>query len=90
MAELILNGKDLQTIEQLHQYVKEQLDFPDYDDTNMDSLFNCLTEYVTVPLTIKWLHFNESLNRLGQRANFVAGRMRDAAKSVDGLEFQVE
>ncbi len=39
-----LDFKDIQNKTQLHKYLKEKLELPDYYGNNLDALYDCLTE----------------------------------------------
>ncbi len=36
-------------MDEVHQIIKEELDFPDYYGRNMDALWDCLTDMITDP-----------------------------------------
>ncbi len=45
MEHIILDGKKIK--EKKHDYLKEELNFPDYYGRNLDALYDCLTEIGT-------------------------------------------
>lgn len=52
MKQITLDGNILADIAQLHDYIKEMLDFPEYYGKNLDALFDCLTDLDNVEITI--------------------------------------
>lgn len=44
MRVIYLNAKKLSDCKNAHQYLAEQLEFPDYYGCNLDALYDCLTE----------------------------------------------
>ncbi len=44
-------------MDEVHQIIKEELDFPDYYGRNMDALWDCLTDMVGDPLHIELIGF---------------------------------
>ena len=44
MTELILNGKEIRTQEELHRCFAITLNFPEWYGGNLDALFDCLTD----------------------------------------------
>ncbi len=52
MREITLNGDYLKNPEEAHDYLKEQLELPDYYGKNLDALYDCLTEMDETEITI--------------------------------------
>jgi ribonuclease inhibitor len=42
--EYVLDCENMTDRERAHEYIAEELDFPDYYGKNLDALFDCLTE----------------------------------------------
>lgn len=55
-----LDGAQMQTPQQAHRYLKQQLGFPEHYGMNLDALADCLTEYHQE--TIFWLQNPEKVN----------------------------
>ncbi|PZD97609.1 barnase inhibitor [Paenibacillus sambharensis] len=88
--ELVLNGQELWTIDDFHDLFMNRLHFPGHYGRNLDALYDSLMDYVIPPLTIRWTHYNESEQLLGDRAQALVQVLRDAAAEVEGLEVIVE
>jgi len=59
--KVLVNGKKIKTEQQFHNFFKKELEFPDYYGENLDAFWDCLTDALTdYPISIKWIHFNES------------------------------
>ena len=52
MKQIALDGNLLSDLTQVHDYLKEQLDFPEYYGKNLDALHDCLTDLCDVEITI--------------------------------------
>ena len=52
MKQVILDGNILADATQVHDYLKEMLDFPEYYGKNLDALHDCLTDLEDVEITI--------------------------------------
>ena len=52
MKQITLDGNILADIAQVHDYLKEMLEFPEYYGKNLDALYDCLTDLVDVEITI--------------------------------------
>ncbi|MFB9326077.1 barstar family protein [Paenibacillus aurantiacus] len=89
-SELILDGRTLTTVGDFHDLFQACLHFPGYYGRNLDALYDCLHDYAAPPLTIRWLHYDESVRLLGDRAHGIAQTLRDAASEINGLELIIE
>lgn len=52
MKQITLDGNILSDAAVLHEYIKEQLQFPEYYGNNLDALFDCLTDLDDIEITI--------------------------------------
>lgn len=53
MKQISLDGNVLADASFVHDYLKQQLEFPDYYGKNFDALYDCLTDLDGVEITIK-------------------------------------
>lgn len=51
MKKIVLNFEDISCKEQMHKYLAEEFEFPDYYGGNLDALYECLTD-ITVPTAV--------------------------------------
>lgn len=52
MKQVILDGNILADATQVHDYLKEMLEFPEYYGKNLDALHDCLTDLEDVEIAI--------------------------------------
>lgn len=52
MKQIILDGNILSDAAQMHDYLKQQLDFPEYYGKNLDALHDCLTDLQDIEIII--------------------------------------
>ena len=52
MKQIMLDGNLLADAAQMHEYLKEILQFPEYYGKNLDALHDCLTDLDNVEITI--------------------------------------
>ena len=60
--QVIIDGRKMTDKQKLHEYLKEQCNFPDYYGNNLDALYDVLSERQT-PLEIK-LEYAEELKEI--------------------------
>ncbi|GAB2674194.1 barstar family protein [Paenibacillus thermoaerophilus] len=90
MREVILDGGKIDNVAQLHALLKEALELPDYYGNNLDALWDCLTGWVNMPLTIRWSHVQESEKKLGEYSRQLLQLFRDAEKEIEGFQLQLD
>lgn len=79
MAEIVLDGLELQSLEEVHDRFAQALDLPEWYGRNLDALFDCLTE-LGKPVTVRLLHQEALEDRLGRRGLALARLLCRAAK----------
>ena len=52
MKQITLDGNILADAAQVHDYLKEHLQFPEYYGRNLDALYDCLTDLENIEITI--------------------------------------
>lgn len=52
MKQIVLDGNKLADADNVHDYLKEMLAFPEYYGKNLDALHDCLTDLEDVEITI--------------------------------------
>lgn len=75
-TEYKLDFEGITSKEELHDYLKEQLNLPDYYGRNLDALYDCLME---MPLCMISLYHLEALNCLGDYALSFAETLEEAS-----------
>ena len=70
MAEIVLDGLELRSLEEVHDRFAAVL--PAWYGRNLDALFDCLTD-PGEPVTVRLLHREALENRLGPRGREEAG-----------------
>ncbi|MEC0238834.1 barstar family protein [Paenibacillus dokdonensis] len=90
MRDIILDGGKVDNRDQMHAVLKEALQLPDYYGNNLDALWDCLTGWVEMPLMIRWLHFQESEEKLGEYSQLLLQLFRNAEEEIEGFHLQLE
>lgn len=78
MAEIVLDGLELQSLEEVHDRFARALDLPEWYGRNLDALFDCLTDRGE-PVTVRLLHREALEDRLGRRGRALVRLLRRAA-----------
>lgn len=78
MAEIVLDGLELQSLEEIHDRFARALALPEWYGRNLDALFDCLTEQ-SEPVTVRLLHQEALEDRLGRRGLALVRLLRRAA-----------
>ncbi|MEI0737237.1 barstar family protein [Paenibacillus sp. JTLBN-2024] len=90
MRTIILDGGNIGSIDQLHAVLKEGLDLPDHYGGNLDALWDSLTGWVDMPLTVRWVRFKESEKKLGEYSHSLLELFRDAEEELEGFRLELE
>ena len=78
MAEIVLDGLELRSLEEVHDRFAQALALPEWYGRNLDALFDCLTD-PGEPVTIRLLHREALENRLDRRGRALVRLLRRAA-----------
>lgn len=84
----MIDGRDIENIEVLHDVLKDKLDFPNYYGRNLDALWDCLTGWVDLPLTLVLINFEFSKKFLGSYADDVLEVLLEAQEELED-EFKI-
>ena len=89
MKEIILDGRELQSMEEIHKLFKEELALPEYYGFNLDALYDVLTEHMEdVKIVIRnRLRFVLSL---GKRYSRLMRMLEDAAEENGHIKLEIE
>lgn len=79
MAEIVLDGLELQSLEEVHDRFARALDLPEWYGRNLDALFDCLTD-LGEPVTVRLLHQEALEDRLGPRGRALVRLLRRVAE----------
>lgn len=88
MRKIMIDGRDFENIKVLHDVLKDKLDFPDYYGGNLDALWDCLTGWVDLPLTLVLINFEFSKKFLGSYADDVLEVLLEAQEELED-EFKI-
>ena len=87
MKEAVLDGRSFDDEEQLHKLLKGLLALPDYYGNNLDALWDLLTGWVEMPLTLTWTHYAESERKLGDYSARLRELFEEAERDTNGFRF---
>lgn len=88
MEKISIDG-NVSSRDELHNMLKEKLGLPEYYGKNLDALWDCLTGYIQLPLTIEWFNYDITKKNLGSYAEKLLSLMREAEKELDGFKFEL-
>ncbi len=78
MAEIVLDGLELRSLEEVHDRFAQALALPEWYGRNLDALFDCLTE-LKAPVMVRLLHQEALEDRLDRRGRALVRLLRRAA-----------
>lgn len=89
MAEIVLDGLALETMEEVHALFARALELPDWYGRNLDALFDCLTD-LDRDVTVRLLRREALEARLGRRGRALVSLLRRAAEENPRVELSEE
>lgn len=82
MKQITLDGNLLSDAAQMHDYLKECLEFPEYYGKNLDALHDCLTDLNDVEITITLPEEDGAIFQKVLRIFKAADRENDSIKII--------
>ena len=86
MEEKIIDCSKIQSKEDLHRIFQETLSFPDWYGSNLDALYDCLTDISGKVRLLNWEIAENNLGAYGQKAKKV---IASAALHNTGLDLYI-
>lgn len=86
--DLILDGKEMTTIDKLHDEIEKKLDVPGYYGRNLDALYDVLTDMAECAIVLKNAEIME--NCCGEYAKKVIKVIKDAEAQNSSMAFRIE
>ena len=84
---IFLDGKEMCGRKELHDYLKLQLDLPDYYGRNLDALYDCLTER-SESTELVLVNFELCREAMGKYAEALLSTLYHAALHCPALEIR--
>ena len=87
MQEVYVNGSDFANMEEVHEYLAEELDFPGYYGKNLSALYDVLTdisEETKIIMDLSYITDGDFLREMERMAEV----MEDAAGDNEVLEIE--
>ena len=82
MKQMTLDGNVLADAAKVHDYLKETLEFPEYYGSNLDALYDCLTDLEDVEITITLPEEDGAIFQKVLRVFKAADRKNDSMKLI--------
>lgn len=88
MRELWVKGKEFDSLGEVHDFLKSQLDFPEHYSKNLSALYDCLTDIgEDTRIVIDWEQVEE--DELLDGLERIAEVMQDAQEENEYLEIAI-
>jgi Barstar, RNAse (barnase) inhibitor len=71
--------------EDVHEWLKRELELPETYGRNLDALWDCVTGYLLRPVEIRWVADSDSDE--GERYSAILDVFREAAEEYDDVRF---
>lgn len=89
MADIILDGWEIASMEEVHKRFARALVLPEWYGRNLDALFDCLTDR-RESVTVHLLHREALEDRLGGRGRALVRLLRRAARENPQVALEEE
>ena len=89
MKKVVINGSEIASEQQLHKFIAENLELPEWYGGNFDALFDCLTD-ITDEVEIAIAGSDDLIDKLGERALIFLTVLRDASAESSNIKITVE
>jgi len=86
MSTVIIKSGEFSNIDELHLLLKERLQLPEYYGNNLDALWDCLTGWIELPITLEWIGYENSRQKIGEYAVKLAKILQEAEQEIDGFK----
>lgn len=90
MKTILIDGKKIQSLNELHEFLAKLKFFPSYYGKNLDALWDVLTTYIEGPIYIIWKSHELSKNKFGEDFDEVKKILVYASKDRDDLTISFE
>ena len=87
MRKITLDGNKMKNKEDVHHYLKEELQIKEYYGNNLDALWDALISY-DLPMKIRLIHYPEMIKNLGDYGHALINVFRDA--EIVNTNFELE
>lgn len=89
MKKVIIDGSKITSREELHKFLQQQFDFPDYYGRNLDALYDLLSCY-SDEVEIQMIHMELLKSNLGGYANMLCELLNDVSNENHVLTIRGE
>lgn len=89
MERIIIDGDKMTSVQEVHEFLKQVLDFPEYYGNNLNALWDMLTDAVE-PIEIHLINQNKFRDNLGQDAETFIDVFRDAQNEYGCVKLKID
>ncbi len=90
MDRIILQGANFESKEQLHKFLKDELELPDHYGENLNALWDCLTAWVDLPIVVEIQSVDLFINKLGNDASEFIQLLEEAVDEIEDFNLEIK